>query len=135
MQIPPLFVKERLSIRDKVLQVPDLRKVHGRKVDLVEDSVGEREPDPARCIVGRPQPFLAAAGPSRFESGPAEGFVGRIHERIAVTHYSKPPPACSPTCYNMAESMRDVGINIRHGISFGSALAICISWTAHHSVL
>ena len=28
-----------------------------------------------------------------------------------------------------------MGNNIRHGIGFGSALAICISWSVNHSIL
>jgi hypothetical protein len=39
--------EEGLAVRDEILQVADLRTVNGRVVDLVQDTFGDGEPNPA----------------------------------------------------------------------------------------
>ena len=43
--------KKRLSIRDKILQIANLRPIDGRIVNLVEDAFGDRKPNPAQIPV------------------------------------------------------------------------------------
>src|SRR5689334_23936576 len=64
-----LVVEEGLPVADEVLQVAYLRLIDGRVVDLVQDTLGDGEPDPAQRRVRGPYPVLVAAGPAGLDPG------------------------------------------------------------------
>ena len=48
LKLSRLLMKERLSIGKKKLDIPHLRCVDGRIIDLCHDAVPDGKPDPAR---------------------------------------------------------------------------------------
>ena len=74
-------------------EVPDLRPVHVRPVDLVEDAAPDREPDAAR-VVGRPDGVLVAARPRRCDARRArrERRCGLIHTSTSAFAPGALPP-------------------------------------------
>lgn len=40
-----LFVEERETVADQVLEVADLRPIDGREIDFGDDAVPQREPE------------------------------------------------------------------------------------------
>jgi hypothetical protein len=67
-----LLVEETLPVRDEELEVPELRPVDGGVVDLGDDPVPDREPEPAGAGVGRADAVFRAVGPSRRDPRPSE---------------------------------------------------------------
>ena len=63
--------EEGFAIGDEILQVADLRPINGRVVDLVDDTFGNGEPDPAQSRVSGPHSVLVAPRPARFDPGTA----------------------------------------------------------------
>src|SRR5262249_35731818 len=60
-----LFMAERFAIGNEKLKVPCIRFIYIRVVDLVDDSVAKREPDPTARMVGGADSFLSARSPAR----------------------------------------------------------------------
>lgn len=103
-------MKKTLPIGDQELKVADLRPVYGRIIDLRNDTVPEREPDPAGGRVRRPYPVFAPMGPpglnagrpkasrwprklSMFDNSFSYGFKGKYTTFYAVCREAKP---CEP---------------------------------------
>ena len=75
-------------------EVPHLRRVHPRPVDLVEDAVADREPDPAG-VVGGADGVLGAARPGGGESRRARRLAGRgpVDRVVRPGHVDEGAPA------------------------------------------
>src|SRR5581483_5853048 len=63
--------EEGFPVRDEILQVAYLRTINGRVVDLVQDTFGYSEPDPAQTRVSGPYPVLVTPRPARRATGAA----------------------------------------------------------------
>ena len=74
-QVALFFVDKRLPIRQQELHVPHLRPVDGGVVNLVQNAVRTRKPDPAGGRVGRPHRILQARSPSRLHARRAKCFA------------------------------------------------------------
>ena len=80
-------------------EVANVGLVGSREVDLVEDPVAERVPDPAggaqRCSHAR----LGAGRPSRWNTGPSRGCVrGRVHDLRCQLAHVMIEPECREEC-------------------------------------
>jgi hypothetical protein len=67
IEIAFFFVAKRLAVADEKLKVAGVWSIDVRVVNLVEDSVTEREPDTATCMVGRANAFFCARSPTRLD--------------------------------------------------------------------
>ena len=79
-QVTPLLVAERFTIRDQKLQVARVRRIHMRKIDLVDDAVAEREPDAGTAVVRGAETVLGAGSPARLDAWRPEGDGFLIHQ-------------------------------------------------------
>ena len=70
-----LLVEEALPVRDKELEIPELRPIHGRVVDFGNDPVPEGEPEPAGAGVGRADAVFCAVGPTGRDPRASERLV------------------------------------------------------------
>ena len=68
LQVTLFLVHKRLAVGDQELHIPRLRMIDGGTVDLVKNSVRARDPDAARCRVGRHHRVLQARRPPRFDA-------------------------------------------------------------------
>src|SRR6202041_3426215 len=75
LQILCLLMKEGLSITKKKLDVPHLRRVNSRVIDLGDNTVPDGKPDPAGSRVGCADPILVAVSPTGLQTRPAEGVI------------------------------------------------------------
>ena len=57
----PFVVEKGFAIRDEILQVANLRPIHGRIVDFVENAFGDRKPNPTQSGIGGPNSVFVAA--------------------------------------------------------------------------
>ena len=71
----PFVAEEGRTIGDEILEIADLRPVDGGVIDLVEDSLGDREPDPARRRISSSDAVLVASGPAWLDAGLAGGWM------------------------------------------------------------
>lgn len=76
-QIPPLLVAKRLPVGNQELEISRVGLIDMRIINLVDDAVRDRVPEPATGVIGRPDPFFRALGPARLRSGRAEGLFKR----------------------------------------------------------
>ena len=110
LQIALLLVEEALAVRDEVAEVPDLGRVDGGEVDLVEDAVREGEPHAAGGAVGRAHPLLAAARPARrYPRASERVFLRRLHRsthRRAARRPPAPPSSGSGLCQPPSAAIR-----------------------------
>ena len=67
IEIAFFFVAKRFAVADEKLKIAGIWLIDVRVVNLVEDSVTEREPDTATCMVGRANAFFCARGPTRLD--------------------------------------------------------------------
>ena len=58
IEIALFFVAKRFAVADEKLKVAGVWLIDVRVVNLVDDSVTEREPDTATCMVGRANAFF-----------------------------------------------------------------------------
>jgi hypothetical protein len=65
-------MKEGLTISKKELDVPHLRHINSRVIDLGDNTVPDGKPDPARSRVGRADPILVAVRPTGLQARPAK---------------------------------------------------------------
>ena len=81
IEIAFFFVAKRFAVADEKLKVAGVWLIDVRVVNLVEDSVTEREPDTATCMVGRANAFFCARGPTRLDPRRPKGdcILRRIH--------------------------------------------------------
>ena len=73
MENNALLNAEQAFGSDQILKVTNLRLVNGRVVGFRDNSVPEREPDPAGSGIGGPDTVFASMGPSRFDAGLSKG--------------------------------------------------------------
>src|SRR5512146_1904384 len=69
LEVALRLVEERRAVGHQELEVPRLRVVDRGVVDLVEDAVGQGEPDGGGRRVRRPDPLLGARRPPRGDPG------------------------------------------------------------------
>lgn len=79
-EVAALFMAKALAIRDEELEVACVWNIDVRIVNLIDDTMAEREPDAAARVVSRADSFLRARGPTRLNTGRAKG-CRWIHER------------------------------------------------------
>jgi len=61
------IAEEGFPVGDEVLQIADLWPIDGRIVDLVQDALGDGEPDPAQSRVSGAHPVFVTACPAGFD--------------------------------------------------------------------
>src|SRR2546423_1079965 len=71
-QIAFLLVTKRFSVADEKLKVACVWLIDVRVINLVDDSVTEREPATAAGMVGGADPFFGARSPARLDPGCAK---------------------------------------------------------------
>ena len=64
IEIAFFFVAKRFAVADEKLKVACVWLIDMWVVNLVEDSVTERKPDTATCMVGRADAFFCARSPA-----------------------------------------------------------------------
>ena len=64
IEVAFLLMTKRFAIADEKLKIARVRLVDGGIIYFVDDSVAEREPEPAARIVGSAKPFLGAGRPA-----------------------------------------------------------------------
>jgi hypothetical protein len=67
-----LLMEEAIPVREEELEIPELRPVDGRVVDLGDDPVPDGEPEPAGTGVGRADTVFCGMGPARRDPLPSE---------------------------------------------------------------
>ena len=78
LQIAPFLVAKRFAVGDKKLEVARVGLIDVRIINLVNDAVRDRVPEPAAGVIGCPDSFLGALGPARFRARRAEGLLGSV---------------------------------------------------------
>src|ERR1043166_1475478 len=68
IQVALLLVAECFAVADEKLKIPRIGMIDVRIIDLVDDPMAEREPQPATAVVGRAQALLCAGSPAWFDS-------------------------------------------------------------------
>ena len=63
IEIAFFFVAKRFAVADEKLKVAGVWLIDVRVVNLVEDSMTQREPETATCMVGRADAFFCAVSP------------------------------------------------------------------------
>ena len=67
IQVTLLFVAERFAVGDQKLKVARVRLINVRIVNLIDDTVAEREPKPATRVIGRTHALFRARSPARLD--------------------------------------------------------------------
>ena len=82
IEIAFFFVAKRFAVADEKLKVAGVWLIDVRVVNLVEDSVTQREPETATCVVGRADAFFCAGSPPWLDPRGPKGdcILRRIHE-------------------------------------------------------
>ena len=65
-EIELFLVAKRFAICDEELEVARVGLVHEGIINLVDNPMAQREPEPATGMISRPESFLGAGGPARF---------------------------------------------------------------------
>lgn len=73
LQIAPFLVTKGFPIGDQKLEVAGVGLIDVRVINLVDDAVRDREPEPATGMMGSADSFLATLRPARLRAGRAEG--------------------------------------------------------------
>lgn len=73
-QITLLLMTKRFPITDQELKVPGIRLIDRRIIDLVDDSMAQRESHPATGMIGRSKPLFGTAGPPGGYAGRSKCF-------------------------------------------------------------
>src|SRR4029077_21176456 len=81
IEIAFFFVAKRFAVADEKLKIAGIWLIDVRVVNLVEDSVTQREPETATCMVRRSNAFFCARGPTRLDPRRPKGdcILRRIH--------------------------------------------------------
>src|SRR6202140_1966866 len=90
LQISRLLMEERFPIGEKKLDIPHLRCIDGRVVDLGDNAVPDGKPDSASSRVGGADSILVAVRPTRLQSRPAKCVP--ICPNSCHCHVSRLPP-------------------------------------------
>ena len=72
IQVALFLVAKRFAVGDEKLKVARVGLIHVRIINLVDDAVAEREPEPATGVIGRAHAFLRARSPARLDARRAE---------------------------------------------------------------
>src|SRR6266403_1478220 len=81
IEIAFFFVAKRFAVADEKLKIAGVWLIDVWVVNLVEDSVTQREPETATCMVRRTDAFFCARGPTRLDPRRPKGdcILRRIH--------------------------------------------------------
>jgi len=71
-EIAAFLMAKGLAVSDEKLEIAGVRTINIRIVDLVDNSVAQREPDAAAGMVSGADAFFGATSPARLDSGRAE---------------------------------------------------------------
>ena len=85
LQISRLLMEERFPIGEKKLDIPHLRCIDGRVVDLGDNPVPDCKPDSASSRVGCADSILVAVRPTRLQARPAKCVIissNSCHRRV-----------------------------------------------------
>src|SRR6516165_5941449 len=77
--VTALVVEEGLAISNQVLQVADLRRINGGKIDFGDDPVRDGVPDTAGDRICRAYRVLRTRGPARGDTWTARRWIGPDH--------------------------------------------------------
>ena len=72
IQVALFLVAKCFAVADQKLKIARVGLVDVRVIDLVDDAVAEREPDPAARMISGAEAFLGAGRPARLNSGRAK---------------------------------------------------------------
>src|SRR5258706_11793773 len=75
LKIALLIVEKIFTVADQELKIAYLRAVNVGIVDFGQNSIPDREPDPARRRVGRPHAVLFSVSPARRDTRLAKGLT------------------------------------------------------------
>ena len=87
VQVAFFLVAKGFAIGDEELEVARVGLIHMRIVNLIDDAVAEREPEPATGMIGRAHAFFRARSPARLDSGRSkrdENF-GQLHIMLSLS--------------------------------------------------
>jgi hypothetical protein len=79
-----LFGEESTAISDDQAEVASAGLIDAREIDLIENAVTEREPNPAMEVEGSANPGFGARSPARFDSGPAGSVTSFVRHEITA---------------------------------------------------
>ena len=68
IQVAFFFVAKRFTVADEKLKVARVWFIDVWVINLIDDSVTEREPNAATGVIRCADPFLCARSPARFDS-------------------------------------------------------------------
>jgi hypothetical protein len=89
--MPLFFGEEAMTVGDDQAEVAGAGLVHPGKINLIENAVTQREPNPAVEVQRRAYSGLGARSPAGFDSGPA----GRVSKVIVIAHSRSSSPSSS----------------------------------------
>src|SRR5262249_40033024 len=84
-ELAPFFVEESGAVRNQELRIANLRAIDGGIVDLSQNTLTQREPDPAGGGISGSDAIFGTSGPSRWNPGLAKGMAGGL--RRVAGHY------------------------------------------------
>ena len=90
LEVAFFFAAEGFAVGEEEFHVAGLGAIDGGVVDLVEDAVGDGEPDAAGGGVGGGDGVFSARGPTGCEAGCAKGWTLVFEpavERDGITHW------------------------------------------------
>src|SRR6185437_9849568 len=73
IQVSLFLVTKRFTVADQELKIARVRLVNGGVINLVDDAVAQREPDPTTRMISGAKTLLGAGCPTRRDTGRAEG--------------------------------------------------------------
>ena len=82
-QVALFLVAKGFAVGDEELKVARVRLINVRIINLVDNAVTEREPEPATGVIGRANAFFGAGSPARLDARRAKRGV-----LIAVRHFN-----------------------------------------------
>src|SRR6266542_6527623 len=68
IEVAFFFVAKTFTVADEKLKVPRIRFIDMRIINFVHDSVTEREPDTATCMISRADAFFGTRSPTWLDS-------------------------------------------------------------------
>ena len=68
IKVTLFLVAKGFAVADEELKISRIWMIDVRIVNLIDDTVAEREPKAATSVVSRAHAFLGAGGPARFDS-------------------------------------------------------------------
>src|SRR5438094_1022458 len=92
IEIAFFLVAKRFAVADEKLKITRVWLIDVRVVNLVEDSMTQREPETATCVVGRADAFFCAGSPPWLDPRRTKGhcILRRIHLLRAQIFLNRP---------------------------------------------